>query len=129
MQGGKYFNVKYAVRRKKLRRAILCTAVLTLLIIGVGTLWQVDYTIRGTMLPAAPPISEIERIKPQNYSISLFGHKFDLSFSDMYAACDELSELVRTPPSSVRLFYQLRAYFTDELPKNLRDNPRKASAL
>ncbi|MEG1943591.1 MAG: hypothetical protein RR049_07215, partial [Angelakisella sp.] len=99
MQQGKYLNPKYELRRKKLRRAVLSTCVLTLLIVAAGTAWQVDYTIRGTMLPAAPPIAAVEQGSPHSYRISLLGHEFELSLSGVYAASEEASVILRTPPA------------------------------
>lgn len=126
MPKGMYMNPKYAVRRVKLRRAILVSTVLTLLIVGVGAIWQVDYSIRGNMLPAAPPVAAVERQQPMQYRISLFGQELYLNLGGISAGVDQLSRLLRTPPAPVRLAYQLRAYLADDLPKNLRDNPRKA---
>lgn len=126
MPKGMYMNPKYAVRRVRLRRAVLVSTVLTLLIVGVGAVWQVDYSIRGNMLPSAPPVAAVVRQQSMQYRISLFGQQFYLDFGGISAGMGQLSQLLRTPPAPVRLAYQLRAYLADELPKNLRDDPRKA---
>jgi len=123
---GKYLNPKYAIRRRKLRQAVLVTCVLTLLIVGVGTVWQVDANIRGSMLPAAPPVATVERAEPMQYHIHFFGQEYYLSLQGAVGVATQFSELLRTQPAPVRLCYQLRAYLTHMLPKNLRDNPRNA---
>lgn len=126
MLQGKYLNPKYAIRKARLRRAVLVTVVLTLLIVGVGAIWQVDYGIRGNMLPAAPPVASVKQQQPMQYHISLFGQEFYLQLDGAASSLNQFSDLLRTPPAPVRLAYQLRAYLSDQLPRNLRDDPRKA---
>lgn len=129
MLKGQYLNPKYARRRKVRRRVtvVLCTTVLAL---GcLVAIYRIDSNIRSTMLPQAPPVAELRKQEPMRYELELFGRQYSFSTQWVYSLGNELGGVLRTPPPAVRAYYQLRAYLTDKLPKNARDNPRDSTGV
>lgn len=102
------------------------SAAFLLLLLGSLTVWQVDINIRSTMLPAAPPVAELTQQSLHRYRLSLLGREVEFSLEGAVRGMEELDSLLRTPPAPLRLYYQLRAFATGELPRNSRADPRKA---
>ena len=124
---GKYLNPKYARRARRRRRWALTLAGLTICFCGLCALYSVDVSIRAAMLPAAPPLAELEELRPDYYRLTLFGNVTELSTQWIGQLEGQFQALLRTPSAPVRLFFQLRGAVTGQLPRNLRDDPQKAA--
>lgn len=123
---GKYLNPKYAKKARRRKRRALFAVALTLCFCCLCALYTVDTAIRAAMLPAAPPLAQLEETAPNQYSLTLFGRQRQFSTQWMGAVEGQLQALWRTPSAPVRLWYQLRGWATHQLPRNLRDDPKKA---
>lgn len=81
------------------------------------------------MLPAAQPVAELRELGWRRYELELFGRQLQFTTQWVVALGEQLGELVRTPPAPVRLYYQLRAQLTGQLPRNMRGNPKAFTEL
>lgn len=129
MQKGRYLNPKYA-RRERLRRQIFIIVTSVLLTVTcVTAIVKIDTEIRQTMLPAAPPVVQLEQEGWQQYRLELLGNSYSFSTEWLSSLGWQFGRLLRTPPAPVRLLYQVNAYLTDNLPPNVRGNPRHMSGV
>ena len=129
MQKGRYLNPKYA-RRERLRRQVFIILVSVLLTATcVTAIVRIDTEIRQTMLPAAPPVVQLEQEGWQQYRLELLGSSYSFSTEWLSSLGWQLDRLLRTPPAPLRLLYQINAYLTDTLPPNVRGNPRHMSGV
>lgn len=124
MPSGRYLNPKYRRRQQRRRRLTLVVAATALSFCCVTAIYRVDTNIRQTMLPAAPPVAELRELGWRQYELELFGRQLRFSTEWAVAFGEQLGALARTPPPAVRLYYQLRAQLTGQLPRNMRDNPK-----
>lgn len=129
MQKARYLNPKYERRRKRRRVLLVAGASALLIVCSIVGIWRVDDRIRATMLPSAPPVAELRQTGWREYEFSLLGRQYSFSTDWVSALTQEFSLAARTPPAPVRLAYQLFAYTTGLLPRNVRENPRTYSDL
>ena len=115
---GKFLNPKYERRRKRRRRVTISTVIISLVILGGSGIYNVDLLIRSTMLPSAPPMASMTETQDNQYKISFFGNEFTIDISPMIAVADAVVQLKNTPPAHIRLFHQIKALVTLEIPPN-----------
>ncbi len=113
-----YLHPKYAIRRRARRKCYVVTLAVSLSIIGISALYQVDMLIRGTMLPSAPSIAKVSEIGQYQYNITLFGSDFVADLTILKDLQYTATIVTSTPPAFVRACYQVHYFIFGNLPQN-----------
>ncbi len=123
---GKYLNPKYKIaklrRRKQRRVAVLSTLALSLCIIGATSIHNIDLYIRSTTLPAALPAFIASDTDFRVKSFYIMGQGVTVDLNIVHAIGEVFGDIFTTPPAAMRLFYQLDAYITNDIPPNIERN-------